>query len=158
MRTSFIFVIQDAMMLISMGLIARFYIYPRLEKLSIYKSLTILSFFSVFRCLGLTYLVPGVANALPASFTIPAAYGDFTTSLLSLVAIILLRRQHRAGIAVGWLMNIVGTLDLVCAYYLGLKLPWWEYATGAIWFFPIVLVPVLCMGHAMAFVLMVRKP
>src|SRR3979411_3086917 len=44
-----------------------------------------------FRFFGLVFLLPGVVGDLPASFTTVAAYGDFATGLLAMLALVAVR-------------------------------------------------------------------
>jgi hypothetical protein len=45
-----------------------------------------------FRFFGLVFIIPGIVGAgLPASFAVFAAYGDFATGLLALLALVAVR-------------------------------------------------------------------
>ena len=105
-----------------------------------------------FRFVGLAFVVPGVVSSeLPAAFARPAAYGDLATSLLALAAFATLRRPP--GIMIVWLFNIVGTVDLLNAFYQGDRLgvaiaPGLQ---GAAYFIPTALVPLLLVTHALVF-------
>jgi hypothetical protein len=80
---------------------------------------------------------------LPDDFARPAAYGDLATCILALLAIAALRT--RAGAVLVWVFNIVGTVDLLNAFYqadrLGVGIA--PGLQGAAYFIPTVLVP-LC--------------
>jgi hypothetical protein len=107
---------------------------------------------------GLAFLVPGVVSPdLPDGFARPAAYGDLATSILALLAIATLR--GRPGIIVVWVFNIVGTVDLLNAFYQGDRLgvgiaPGLQ---GAAYFIPTVLVPLLLVTHVLVFCILLRR-
>ncbi len=96
--------------------------------------------------------MPGVVSPdLPDAFVRPAAYGDLATSLLALLGIATL--GSRLGTIVVWLFNMVGTVDLLNAFYQGNRLgigitPGLQ---GAAYFIPTVLVPLLLVTHALVF-------
>jgi hypothetical protein len=88
---------------------------------------------------------------LPDAFARPAAYGDLVRSLLALLAIATLK--SRLGTIVVWVFNIVGTIDLLNAFYQGnrLGLGTAPRLQGAAYFIPTVLVPLLLVTHALVF-------
>src|SRR5689334_8541997 len=70
-----------------------------------------------FRFFGLVFLVPGVVSpSLPASFADFAAYGDFVTGVLAMLALLTVRiRPLFWSFVVAF--NVVGVIDLVMDYY-----------------------------------------
>src|SRR5579864_5974883 len=70
-----------------------------------------------FRFFGLVFILPGVAGPnLPASFTIFAAYGDFATGVLAILALLVIRiRSLFWFFAVTF--NLVGASDILIDYY-----------------------------------------
>jgi hypothetical protein len=55
-----------------------------------------------------------------------------------------------------WLFNIVGTLDLVNAFYQGTRLDVGLHL-GSAWYIPTFVVPALFVSHFMIFVLLVKR-
>jgi hypothetical protein len=113
-----------------------------------------------FRFFGLVFLVPGVVGAdLPASFTTFAAYGDFATGVLAMLALL----TFRIG-PVFWLFvvafNVMGAVDIVVDYYHGIQVGLAALAgqLGATYAIPIIYVPVLMITHVVAFYLLARQP
>ena len=107
------------------------------------------------RHLGMVFLVPSVVGpALPPAFAIPAAYGDLLAALLALLAIATLRAAWRSALALTWLFNVVGSLDLLNALYRGNQL---EVQLGAAYYIPTFVVPALLVTHAMIFSMLVRR-
>ena len=106
-----IFGLQFVMSLVVWGLIAKWLLAPWLEKMSQHQALLYLTLPHAFRYMGMVFLVPGVvAQPLPSAFATPAAYGDLTTGLLALLALIALRSAWVWALALVWLFNIVGTV------------------------------------------------
>jgi hypothetical protein len=104
----------------------------------------------------MVFLVPTVVgSALPASFAVPAAFGDLLAGLLALAAIVALRARSRIALPLTWLFNVVGLLDLVHAFYQGLT---HDVQLGAAYFIPTFVVPALVVTHLMMFRMLVRHP
>jgi hypothetical protein len=111
-----------------------------------------------FRFFGLVFLLPGVVSPnLPASFAVFAAYGDFTTGVLAMLALL------TVGIRpLFWLFvvafNLVGTVDLIVAYYHAIQvgLPAHAEWLGAVYAIPIIYVPLLMITHITAFYFLLR--
>jgi len=151
-----IFGLQVLLSFVVYGLVARWYVAPRLATLPLHRALQPLLVPHAFRHLGLVFLVPTVVGpALPASFAGPAAYGDLLAGLLALAAIVSLRARAGAAVPLTWLFNIVGLLDLVHAFYQGLT---HDVQLGAAYFIPTFVVPVLVVTHVMMLRMLVRHP
>jgi hypothetical protein len=134
------------------GIIGARYIWPALRGRPRAEALRPMLLLHAFRFVGLAFLVPGVVSPdLPDTFARPAAYGDLATSLLALLAIATL--GSRLGTMIVWVFNIVGTVDLLNAFYqadrLGVGIT--PGLQGAAYFIPTVLVPLLLVTHALVF-------
>ncbi len=143
-----IFGLQFLLSLLAWGVIAGFLLSPRLAKLPQHEALLWLSLPHAFRHVGMVFLVPGVVDQpLPAEFANPAAYGDLATGVLALLAIVALRSRWSVALALVWLFNIVGTVDLANA------LRHLDVAPrfGAAWYIPTMLVPLLLVTHFLIF-------
>ena len=146
------------MALTAYSLIAKWYVMPILRSLPRARALVPLLLFHSFRFVGLAFLMPGVTSQpLDARFANPAAYGDLLAALLALLAILALRRGWRAAMAVVWIFNVVGTLDLLNAVAQGLRYTEDLGALGATFFIPTVAVPALLVSHVMIFMMLVRS-
>jgi hypothetical protein len=134
------------------GMIGARYIWPALRGRSRTEALRPVLLLHVFRFVGLAFLVPGVVSPdLPDAFAQPAAYGDLATSLLALLAIATL--GTRLGTIIVWVFNVIGTVDLLNAFYQGNRLGvgMTPGLQGAAYFIPTVLVPLLLVTHALVF-------
>jgi hypothetical protein len=126
------------------------YIWPALRGRPRTEALRPVLLLHAFRFIGLAFLVPGVVSPdLPDAFAQPAAYGDLATPLLALLAIATL--GSRPGVIIVWMFNIVGTVDLLDAFYQGNRLGMMPGQQGAAYFIPTVLVPLLLVTHALVF-------
>ena len=138
--------------LVVWGMIVVWYVWPALRDRPRTEALRPVLLLHAFRFVGLAFLVPGVVSPdLPAAFAEPAAYGDLATSMLALLAIATL--GSRAGTAIVWVFNSVGTVDLLNAFYQGdrLGVGMTPGLQGAAYFIPTVLVPLLLVTHALVF-------
>ena len=114
-----------------------------------------------FRFFGLVFLVPGVVSPdLPASFAVFAAYGDFATGVLAMLALLTVRipRLFWAFVVA---FNLVGIVDLIIDYYhaVQIDLPARAGELGATYAIPVIYVPLLMITHIAAFYFLARpKP
>ncbi|MFB3077507.1 MAG: hypothetical protein ACE1Y4_05815, partial [Lysobacterales bacterium] len=107
-----------------------------------------------FRPIGMVFLVPGVVvQPLPGGFANPAAYGDLVTGVLALLALIALRTGWAGALALVWLFNIVGTVDLLNALRHVNVVPYF----GAAWYIPTFLVPALLVTHYLIFARLLKR-
>jgi hypothetical protein len=110
-----------------------------------------------FRFFGLVFILPGVVGHLPAGFATTAAYGDFATGILAMLALVTVRVRP-----LFWLLviafNGVGIADLLIDYFdaTRLGLPAEAGEMGAAYAIPILYVPILMITHVTALVWLVR--
>ncbi len=111
-----------------------------------------------FRFFGLIFALPGVVDLnLPARFAVFAAYGDFATRVLAILALLTVRmRPLFWSFVVAF--NLVGATDIVVDYYHAIQvgLPAMAGQLGAAYAIPIIYVPLLMITHVAAFYLLVR--
>ena len=148
MNVQGIFLLQFVSSLLVLGLLAKWVLAPWLATQSQREALFWLTLPHAFRYIGMVFLVPGVvAQPLPDSFAIPAAYGDLSAAVLALLALVLLRNGWKGAIGVVWIFNVVGTVDLLNALRHVDVAP----KFGAAWYIPTLLVPLLLVTHFMIF-------
>lgn len=150
-----IFGLQFVLSLVLYGLLARWYVAPRLAPLPLPSALTPLLFLHASRFLGMVFLVPSVTGGpLPPEFALAAAYGDLLAALLALASIVALRTGWPLAVPLIWLFNLLGTLDLINAILQGLR---YNVQLGAAYYIPTVAVPALLVTHAMIFARLLRR-
>ena len=147
-----IFGISVLLSFVVWGMISARYVWPALCHQPRTEALRPILFLHAFRFVGLAFLVPGVVSPdLPAAFAQPAAYGDLATSMLALLALLMLGSGF--GTVIVWVFNIVGAVDLLNAFFQGNRVG--VGATpglqGAAYFIPTVIVPLLLVTHALVF-------
>jgi hypothetical protein len=110
-----------------------------------------------FRFIGLAFLIPGVVSPnLPQEFAVPAAYGDLAAALLAIFSLFTLGSALEGGAV--WIFNIVGTADLLFAFYQGrIGVGVEPGLFGAAYFIPTVVVPLLLVTHVIVFRLLLRR-
>ena len=149
-----IFGLQFVLSIVVWGLIAKWLLAPWLDKKSPHNALFWLTLPHAFRHMGMVFLVPGVvARPLPGAFATPAAYGDLATGVLAVLVLIALQTGWARALALVWLFNIVGTVDLLNA----LRHVNVVQDFGAVWYIPTLYVPLLLMTHFMVFVRLLRR-
>ena len=153
-----VFGISALMSLVSSGVFAKLYLWPRLRIMDREDALVPLVAPHMFlRFIGLSFLVPGVVSpSLPAAFAVPAAYGDFVAGILAIIATVALSRRASWAIAFVWVFNLWGAADLLFAVYQGLRVQMDAGALGAAFFIPTAIVPPLLITHGLIFWLLVR--
>jgi len=134
------------------------YVWPRLKAMDRVEAQRAIATLHSFRFFGLVFLIPGVVGPnLPTGFATFAAYGDFATGLLAMLALLTVRpRPLFWALVVAF--NLVGATDILIDYYHGnqLGLPALAGELGATYAIPIIYVPLLMITHIGAFYLLVR--
>jgi hypothetical protein len=135
------------------------YVWPRLKAADPIEAQRAIATLHSFRFFGLVFLIPGVVGPnLPAAFSTFSAYGDFTTGVLALLALLTVRiRPLFWSLIVAF--NLAGITDLVVNYYHAVQigLPAVADQFGATYAIPIIYVPLLMITHVAALYLMVRE-
>jgi hypothetical protein len=140
------------------GIVTYQYIWPALVIQPRADALRPILLLHSFRFVGLAFVVPGVVSPdLPIAFAGPAAYGDLTTATLAVVALATL--QQKVGIITVWTFNVLGSADLVYAFYQGDRTgvgvaPGLQ---GAAYFITTALVPLLLITHGVVFRLLLQR-
>jgi hypothetical protein len=142
-----LFGIQFTLSLAAYGLIAWWYVAPRLSRLPLDLALAPLLWVHAFRILGGTILAPGsVGPGVPTEFREMIGYGDLTTAVLALLALIALRRQLPLAIALVWVCVTLGMLDTVNAIIQSIRFSVFTYPLGVNWVIVTMYVPALLVS------------
>jgi len=152
-----IFGISVAFSFVAWSAVTALYIWPALQSRSRFEALRMLLVLHTFRFEGLSFLVPGIVSPdLPIAFAHDAAYGDLTAAILALLALASLRSAW--GVAVVWLFNIWGSIDLLNAFYQANNAGLVPGQLGAAFFIPTLIVPVLLITHGLMFAILLDRP
>jgi len=157
-----IFGVGVLMSFVSSAVLAKLYVWPWLRAKDRREALVpLVAPHMILRFIGLSFLVPGVVSpALPASFAVPAAYGDFAAGVLAVIGTVALARRASWAVASVWVFNIWGAADLLLAFYeaahagMGIH----PGMFGAAFYIPTAIVPPLLVSHILVFGVLVRQP
>jgi len=111
-----------------------------------------------FRFFGLVFILPGVVGPnLPPGFATFAAYGDFATGVLAILALLTVRVRPLFWSLVA-AFNLVGITDLIVDYYRATQtgLPFVAGQLGSAYAIPIIYVPVLMITHVVSLYWLLR--
>jgi hypothetical protein len=134
------------------------YVWPWLTSMDRVAAQRAIATLHSFRFFGLVFILPGIVSPdLPAGFAVFAAYGDFATGVLAMLALLTVRIRP-----LFWLFviafNLMGTVDLIVDYYHAIQvdLPAHAEWLGATYAIPIIYVPLLMITHIVAFYFLLR--
>ncbi|WP_027144012.1 hypothetical protein [Mesorhizobium sp. WSM3626] len=135
------------------------YIWPRLNAMDHFDAQRAIAAVHNFRVIGLAFLLPGfVGPNLPGGFATFAAYGNFATGALSMLALLAIRMRP-----LFWLLvlafNLVGVADIALDSYhaVQVNLPAVAGELGAMYAFLIIYMPLQMISHLTAFYLLARS-
>lgn len=140
------------------SLVAAWYVWPSLIKIPRNSALILLLFVHVPRYVGMIELVPGMIDPkLPYGFISSAAYGDLLEAALALASIIALRNNWRGAVALVWVANTWGFLDLLNGVrgVLQLNVPSFNLAT--LWYVYTFYAPLVLISHLMIFGVLIKS-
>jgi hypothetical protein len=138
-------------------LLALWYVWPSLTKLSRNSALIPLLFVQMFRYLGLIVLVTDMIDPkLPRDFLSRAAYGDLLAAALALASIFALRSNWRVAIPLVWVFSLWGFVDLLNGMFSTFKLNVPSYNLGTCWYIYIFYGPLVIVTHVMIFWILIK--
>ena len=157
MSTDLIFPTQVVLAFVTIGLLARWYVAPRLAGFPRESALQPLLVVQAFRYIGLGFLAPALVRpSLAQTFAVPAALGTTLAAVLALAAIAALRARSRLGIPLAWAVSIVGLVDFANAFVQARSASVIS-DLGAAYYIPIVIVPAAVVSHVMILSLLLRR-
>ena len=158
MSPQLIFNIHLVLGYVAWALCSAAYILPKLKTMDPVAAQRAIAALHSFRIFGLVFILPGVVGNLPAGFGPFAAYGDFATGLLAMIALLAIRIRPLFWISVV-AFNVVGAADILVDYYHGvvLNMPLRAGELGSTYGIVIIYVPLLMITHGIALYLMLRR-
>ena len=117
MQSQIVFPLQLILGYVACLLAFRAYVLPKLKAMNLVDANRAIATLHSFRFFGLVFILPGIVGPnLPGGFAAFAAYWDFATGVLAMLALLAVRVRP-----LFWLFvvafNLVGTIDLVLDYY-----------------------------------------
>jgi len=152
------FFVSIAFSLTAWGIVTARYIWPQLRLHQQAEALQPVLILHSFRFIGLAFLIPGVVSPdLPPAFAHWAAFGDIIAAILALLSLLLL--HSGVGIAVAWIFNLWGSIDILNAFYQANHAGLLAGQLGAAYFLPTLIVPLLLITHGLVFrILLQHQP
>ena len=135
------------------------YLWPRLKQMGPAEAQRAIATLHAFRFFGLVFILPGVIGPhLPTSFATFAAYWDFATGLLALLALLTFKLPRLFWLFVA-AFNVVGFVDLVMDYAHAIQagVPESPGELGAAYAIPILYVSLLMITHVASIRLALRS-
>ena len=134
------------------------YLWPRLKAMDRFDAQRAIATLHSFRFFGLVFIVSGIVGRdLPGGFATFAAYGDFATGVLAMLALLTARiRPLFWSFIVAF--NLVGATDIIVDYYHAIQsgLPAMAAQLGSTYAIAIIYVPLLMITHVVAFYFLLR--
>jgi hypothetical protein len=152
-----IFWMQLLVSCVVFAIVAAWYVWPSLTRLSRNAALIPLLWVHVPRYVGMTLLVKGMVDPeLPSEFLSAAAYGDLLEAALALASIFALRSKWRVAVPLVWVANTWGFLDLLNGVrgVLQLNVPSFNLAT--FWYVYTFYAPLVLVSHLMIFLALIK--
>ena len=157
MSTELVFPAQVILGLVTMSLLARWFVAPRLTGLPRESALQPLLAVHTLRYIGLVFLASAATGlSLPQSFAVPAGLGTAIAGVLALVSIALLRARSRFAIPLVWIFSVEGIADFANAFVQARSAAV-VAQLGAAYYIPIVIVPAALVAHVMILGLLLRR-
>src|SRR5271165_6983354 len=139
------------------GIVAVWYLWPSLTKLSRNSALVPLLFVHVFRYVGMTLLVTDMIDPkLPREFLSSAAYGDLLEAALALASIFALRSNWRVAVPLVWVANTWGFVDLLNGLRSVVQLNVPSFNLGTFWYIYTFYAPLVVVSHLMIFWILIK--
>ena len=158
MGSTEIFWLQLLTSVVVFGIVAVWYVWPYLTKISLNSALIPLLFVHVPRYVGMTLLVTGMVDPkLPGEFLSAAAYGDLLEAALAFASIFALRGNWRVSVPLVWVANTWGFADLLNGIrgVLQLNVPSFNLAT--FWYVYTFYAPPVLVSHLMIFWILIKS-
>jgi hypothetical protein len=147
-----IFGVQFMVMMVVNILVASWYLIPWIRRVSFKDALSAMLLLHVTRVIGLAFIVSAVTDpTLPRGLAFMAAGGDFAAAMLSLLALLFVRKSLPGTKVMIVLANIVGFADLMIVSIWGSTMPvtFPSYHLGAAWFIPTFIGPTMMVTHGL---------
>ncbi|WP_339918271.1 hypothetical protein [Yeosuana marina] len=112
----------------------KWYVFPRLAKLSIYDALLPMVLIHGTRYLGMVFMVDTqVYDAFPDDLAFTVGIWDYSTAIFAIITAIALKNKWQYAIPLAWVFNIFGFTDLLVAFPQVFAIKFYNYDIGTMW-------------------------
>ena len=152
MSPTALFGLQFSFSLVLSGLVARWYLWRRLEAVPLSIGLPPLFLVHALRYLPSSAFAPGqIDPRAPMDAMAAIAYGDLGSAIIALVAALFLYYQWRGAIAVAWAVNGIMSLDWLYGGYRAASSQLVTFPLGGNWYIVNYYVPLIGLVHVVIF-------
>ena len=152
-----IFNLQNLSAFLLFYLAFRWWVQPRLNKMTIYDALLPVVFYHGIRFLGMTFMVDGqFYDGFPEDDAFMIGVGDYVVSVLAIITAIALKAKKKFAIPLTWFTMIVGLVDLVNAFRLVGAQEFWQYDIEGIWYLMLLTGPPAIITTVYAFYRLIK--
>ena len=152
-----LFGLQFSFSLVLSGIVARWYLWPRLKVVPVWVGLPPLFLVHALRYLPSSAFAPGqIDPRAPMAAMAAIAYGDLGAAILALVAAVFLYYRWRGAIGLAWVVNGIASLDWLYAGYLAASSRLVTYPLGGNWYIVNYYVPLIGVVHVLIFTRLLR--
>jgi hypothetical protein len=144
-----------AMSLVSWTIVVRVHLLPWLDRQSRRDALLVAVTPHLFRHVGALAVFPGIGD-VPSEWSVPLAWGDGITTVLAALTMIALHRSWRYAIALAWVFNVFGLLDLLHNGWGAARLQL-AARMGPIAYVVAYGVPLMLLFHLLVFRILLRR-
>ncbi len=138
--------------LITFYLAFKWYVFPRLAKLSIHDALVPMVLIHGLRYLGMVFMVDTqVYDAFPDDLAFTVGIWDYSTAILAIITAIALKNKWRYAIPLTWVFNIFGFTDLLVAFPQVFGIEFYNYDIGTMWWAFVTIGVVNVISHIYIF-------
>ncbi len=129
-----IFNMQATAGLITFYFAFKWFVFPKLAKLSIYDALVPMVLIHGLRYLGMVFMVDTqVYDAFPDDLAFTVGIWDYSTSILAIITAFALKNRWKYAIPLAWVFNIFGFTDLIVAFPQVFAIKFYNYDLGTMW-------------------------
>ncbi|WP_162342893.1 hypothetical protein [Cyclobacterium salsum] len=145
-----IFNLQTVAGLLTFYFAFKWYVFPKLAKLSINDALVPMVLIHGLRYLGMVFMVDTqVYDEFPDDLAFTIGIWDYATAILAVLTAFALRHRWTYAIPLAWVFNVFGFTDLIAAFPQVFAIGFYKYDLGTMWwaFSTIGLVNVISHGY-----------
>lgn len=150
--------VQSTLSMFVFFLVIKWYVVPKITKETKFDILALLLLVNVFRYLPLSLFMPGqVSPEFPSYLMEIVAHGDFISSILALIALILLKSEKKFASIFTWIFSIVSIIDITIVMTLAISEKVYQLPLGANYFTVSVYVPMLIVIQVLILKILLSK-